>query len=56
MEGLDTQAIDSLLAKHAKTRPDMPLCLIVADSSPHVVWERSRDFDPAKLKTSLGMV
>ena len=50
MEGLDTKAIDSLLAEHVKTKPDTPLCLIVADSSPHVVWERNKDFDPAKLK------
>ncbi len=50
MEGLDTKALDAFLAEHAKTKPDTPLCLIVADSSPHVVWERNRDFDPAKLK------
>jgi N-sulfoglucosamine sulfohydrolase len=50
MEGLDTKAIDNLLAEHAKTRSDTPLCLIVADSSPHVVWEQNKDFDPAKLK------
>ncbi len=50
MEGLDTEAIDAFLAEHAKTKRDTPLCLIVADSSPHVVWERNQDFDPAKLK------
>jgi N-sulfoglucosamine sulfohydrolase len=50
MEGLDTKAIDRLLAEHAETKPDVPLCLIVADSGPHVVWERNKDFDPAKLK------
>jgi arylsulfatase A-like enzyme len=50
MEGLDTKAIDTLLAEHARTRPDTPLCLIVADSSPHVVWEPNRTFDPAQLK------
>jgi len=50
MEGLDTKAIDGLLAEYAKMKPDTPLCLIAADSSPHVVWERNRDFDPAKLK------
>jgi len=49
MEGLDTQAIDTLLAEHARTQPDTPLCLIVADSSPHVVWEPNRDFDPVRL-------
>jgi N-sulfoglucosamine sulfohydrolase len=50
MEGLDTQAIDAFLAEHAQMKRDTPLCLIVADSSPHVVWERNRDFEPAKLK------
>ena len=49
-EGLDTQAIDALLAKHAETQPETPLCLIVADSSPHVTWEPNRVYDPAKLK------
>jgi len=50
MEGLDTKALDGLLAEHVKTKSDTPLCLIVADSSPHVVWERNKDFDPARLK------
>lgn len=50
MEGLDTKAIDTLLAEHARTQADTPLCLIVADSSPHVVWERNKTFDPARLK------
>jgi N-sulfoglucosamine sulfohydrolase len=50
MEGLDTQAVEGLLAEHARTQADTPLCLIVADSSPHVVWEPNRDFDPARLK------
>jgi arylsulfatase A-like enzyme len=50
MEGLDTKAIDDLLAEHVKMKSDTPLCLVVADSGPHVVWERNRDFDPAKLK------
>ncbi len=50
MEGLDTKAIDALLVEHAGTRPDTPLCLVVADSSPHVTWEPNRDYDPAKLE------
>ena len=50
MEGLNTKAIDALLAEHARARRDTPLCLIVADSSPHVVWEPNKDFDPARLK------
>ena len=50
MEGLNTKAIDALLAEHARARRDTPLCLIVADSSPHVVWEPNKDFDPGRLK------
>ncbi len=50
MEGLNTKAIDALLAEHARARRDTPLCLIVADSSPHVVWEPNKDFDPTRLK------
>ena len=50
MEGLDTQVVDEFLAEHAKSRPGTPLCLIVADSSPHVVWEPNRIYDPGKLR------
>ena len=49
MEGLDTEVVDQFLAEHAKSRPDVPLCLIVADSGPHVVWEPNRIYDPAKI-------
>ena len=49
LEGLDTAAIDRLLATHASTRPTQPLFLILADSAPHVLWEKNRDYDPAKL-------
>ncbi len=48
-EGLDTKAIDALLADHVKTRSGQPLCLILADNAPHVVWEKNRDYDPASL-------
>jgi arylsulfatase A-like enzyme len=50
MEGLDTTVVDQFLAEHARSRPDTPLCLIVADSSPHVVWEPNKTYDPAKLQ------
>ena len=30
--------------------------MIVADSSPHVVWEKSQRYDPAKLPVPLNMV
>jgi arylsulfatase A-like enzyme len=49
MEGLDTKVVDDFLAEHAQNRPDTPLCLIVGDSSPHVVWEPNRTYDPAKI-------
>jgi len=49
MEGLDTKVVDQFLAEHAKDRPDVPLCLIVADSSPHVVWEPNQIYDPTKI-------
>jgi arylsulfatase A-like enzyme len=48
-EGLDTKAVDALLADHVRTRPAQPLCLILADNAPHVLWEPNRDYDPAKL-------
>ena len=48
-EGLDTAAVDRFLEDHTRTRPDMPLCLILGDNNPHVTWEPNRDFDPAKL-------
>ncbi|HUV67373.1 MAG TPA: sulfatase [Sedimentisphaerales bacterium] len=49
MEGLDTNVVDEFLAEHAQSRADTPLCLIVADSSPHVVWEPNQNYDPAKI-------
>ncbi len=48
-EGLDTKAVDEFLANHAKEHPDQPLCLILGDNSPHVVWERNHSYDPATL-------
>ena len=48
-EGLDTRAVDRFLAEHARDHRDQPLCLIVADSGPHVVWEENKTYDPATL-------
>jgi uncharacterized sulfatase len=48
-EGLDTAEIDRLLADHARTKASQPLCLILADNGPHVVWEQNRTYDPAKI-------
>ncbi|HBY58467.1 MAG TPA: hypothetical protein DEH78_01510, partial [Solibacterales bacterium] len=45
-EGLDTTVIDSLLADHARSRREQPLCLICADNGPHVVWEKNRIYRP----------
>ena len=49
LEGLDTAKIDAFLAAHTKEHPDQPLCLLIGESSPHVLWEQNRDFDPAAL-------
>lgn len=48
-EGLDTAAVDAMLAAHVRDQPDTPLCLVLGDNCPHVVWEPNRDFDPDKL-------
>lgn len=48
-EGLDTAGVDEFLATHARERPDEPLCLLLGDNCPHVVWEPNRDYDPASL-------
>jgi arylsulfatase A-like enzyme len=49
-EGLNTKDIDVFLTAHKKERRNTPLCLIVADSSPHVTWEPNKIYDPAKLQ------
>lgn len=49
-EGLNTKDVDALLAKHANSRPNTPLCLIVGDSSPHVTWEPNKIYNPGKLR------
>lgn len=48
-EGLDTGAVDKFLAAHARAQPDRPLCLILGDNGPHVVWEPNMTYDPATL-------
>jgi len=55
-EGLDTKVVDQFLATHAKDSPDQPLCLILGDSCPHVIWEYNKTYDPAKLPLSPHMV
>ncbi len=55
-EGLDVDAVERLLASHAQQRPRRPLCLILADNSPHVIWEKNRTYDPAALPIPPFMV
>ncbi|MBM3336035.1 sulfatase-like hydrolase/transferase, partial [Candidatus Sumerlaeota bacterium] len=55
-EGLDAEAVDQFLASHAKNRPDQPLCLVLGDSCPHVVWEPNKTYDPAALPIPPNMV
>lgn len=49
-EGLNTKDIEAFLAGHASQRPDTALCLILADSSPHVTWEANKIYEPGKLQ------
>jgi N-sulfoglucosamine sulfohydrolase len=49
MEGLDVKKVDQFLAAHRREHPEQPLCLILADNGPHVVWEPNKIYDPAKL-------
>lgn len=46
---LDTAAFDKWLASRdpSDTRP---LCLIVCAHSPHVIWDKSSEYDPAKVE------
>jgi N-sulfoglucosamine sulfohydrolase len=48
-EGLDTRAVDAFLADHRRGHPDQPLCLLLGDNGPHVVWEKNKTYDPARL-------
>jgi len=66
-EGLDTKVVDEFLAAHAKDKArlprgssvgqaEQPLCMILADNSPHVIWEYNKTYDPAKLPITPYMV
>jgi arylsulfatase A-like enzyme len=55
-EGLDTRAVDRFLEAHAREHPGQPLCLILGDSGPHVVWEENTTYDPAALPIPPSMV
>jgi len=39
-----------MIGDHFNSRPEQPICLIVAPWVPHVPWFPNRDFDPGKLK------
>ena len=51
-EGLDVDRVDRFLAAHMAENPEQPLCLILADDNPHVVWENNKTYDPAVLPLS----
>ena len=55
-EGLDTAQVEALLADHAKNRAQQPLCLLIGDDCPHVVWEKNKVSDPTKLPIPPNMV
>lgn len=48
-EGLDTAAVDRFLAEHRREHPGRPLCLLLCDNGPHVLWEKNKTYDPARL-------
>src|SRR5581483_7082039 len=48
-EGLDTARVDAFLAAHVRDHPGQPLCLLLGDNGPHVVWETNKIYDPAAL-------
>ncbi len=56
MEGLDTKKVDAFLAGHVAEHPEQPLCLVLAESGPHVVWEKNKTYDPATLPLPPVMV
>lgn len=55
-EGLDVAIIDTLLKDHKKDRPEQPLCLILADNAPHVVWEKNEIYKLEDIPVPANMV
>lgn len=55
-EGLDTAKVDAFLSAHLREHPDQPLCLLLGDNGPHVVWETNKIYDPATLPMTPFMV
>jgi N-sulfoglucosamine sulfohydrolase len=48
-EGLDTAKVNAFLGKYVHEGSTQPLCLILGDNGPHVVWETNKIYDPATL-------
>jgi len=48
-EGLDTAKVDAFLRAYVRKQPRQPLCLLLGDNGPHVVWETNKIYDPAAL-------
>ncbi len=55
-EGLDTAKVDAFLTSHQREHPGQPLCLLIGDNGPHVVWETNKIYDPAMLPLTPLMV
>ncbi|REJ66415.1 MAG: hypothetical protein DWQ31_15245 [Planctomycetota bacterium] len=54
--GLDIGVVEQFLGEHRASSPNQPLCLILADDNPHVVWEKNKIYEPARLPLSPRMV
>ncbi len=51
-EGLDTAKVDAFLSAYVRNGSNEPLCLLLGDNGPHVVWETNKIYDPAALPMS----
>ena len=48
-EGLDLAPVARFLENHRRENREQPLCLILADSNPHVTWEPNKIYEPVAL-------
>ncbi len=53
-EGVDVRAVEEILSGHAGRA--QPLCLVIADASPHVTWEPNHTYAPEALSLPPYMV
>ena len=51
-EGLDTAKVDAFLRDYVRQGSRQPLCLLLGDNGPHVVWETNKIYDPETLPMS----